>query len=62
LNGRQNGGFGFASFHFAKQSADNAEAFLFSGDFGAWGDGSELWVDGDLFYDFGGFVFLVAVA
>jgi hypothetical protein len=49
-------------FHFAEQLADCAEAFLFSGEFGAWGDGAQLGVDGDLFDDFDGFVFLVAVA
>jgi hypothetical protein len=49
-------------FHFAEQPADCAEAFLFWGDFGAWGDGAQLGVDGDLFDDFDGLVVGVALA
>jgi hypothetical protein len=63
LEGWEDGGFFlFVLPDALEESADGAEALFCFGDFGAWGEGAEFGVDGDLLYGFGGFLFLVAVA
>ena len=60
MNGGEYGGLGcFAAFEFRgvksfQERAYDTEAFLFSGDLGAWGEDAEGGIGGDLFYSWFG--------